>query len=89
MKKISAVVDRISGGKQAVLLAEEEKQEFVVFLNDLQIPLYEGQWVDLYLDESGEIQELHPNEKKTEERKQRVDSLMRQLKNRKRSQYKQ
>lgn len=89
MKKISAVVDRISAGKQAVLLAEEEKQEFVVFLDELPFSLDEGQWVDLYLDERGAIQELHPNEKKTEERKQRIDSLMRQLKKRKGSQYKQ
>lgn len=87
-KQVSAVVDRISEGTQAVILAEEINEEFIVLIEDLDVELREGLWVDLSLNSDGEIRNIKPNETLTAEKNEKVSNVMERLRKRKGSQYK-
>lgn len=87
-KQVSAVVDRISEGTQAVILAEEINEEFIVLIEDVDVELREGLWVDLSLNSDGEIRNIKPNETLTAEKKEKVSNVMDRLRKRKGSQYK-
>lgn len=87
-KQVSAVVDRISEGTQAVILAEEINEEFIVLIEDVDVELREGLWVDLSLNSDGEIRNIKPNETLTAEKNEKVSNVMDRLRKRKGSQYK-
>lgn len=87
-RKINAVVDRISEGKYAVVLAEEVKKEFVLSLADIDVSLREGLWLELTLNEAGEIIGIKVKEELTAEKQAKVSDVMAQLRKRKGSKYK-
>lgn len=87
-KKVNAVVDRISGGKHAVILAEELNKEFIVDTGTIDATLREGLWVDLFIDDAGSVIEVKPNEKLTKEQELKVSNVMERLRKRKGSKYK-
>lgn len=88
VKKVSAVVDRISEGKHAVIIAEEINKEFIIDVGTVNTALREGLWVDLFLDNAGSITEVKPNEETTERKKAKVSNVMDRLRKRKGSKYK-
>lgn len=87
-KKTQAVVDRISEGTKAVLLAEALQKEFIVPIDTVDIDLREGLWVDLTLSDDGHILSIEANEKVTEEKEAKVEDIMARLRKRKGSKYK-
>ena len=87
-KKVNAVVDRISGGKHAVILAEELNKEFIVDTGTIDATLREGLWVDLFIDDAGSVIEVKPNEKLTKEQELKVSNVMERLRKQKGSKYK-
>ncbi len=87
-KQVNGVVDRISEGKHAVILVESLNKEYLIDVNESEVSLWEGLWLDLLLDEKNEIKQLTPNEQLTEKNKQNVDDLMGKLRKRKGSKFK-
>lgn len=88
VKRVSAVVDRISEGKYAVIIAEEINEEFIVDIAMIHVALHEGLWVDLFIDNEGVITEVKPNETLTTQRKAKISDIMNRLRKRKGSKYK-
>lgn len=86
--KINAVVDRISDGTKAILIAEQIKKEFIVDTNLISSPLKEGMWVDLYLDQNNQIKRIIPNEKLTQQKRHEISQIMNRLRKRKGSKFK-
>jgi len=88
LQKVEAVVDRISEQKYAVIIAESIKRQFDVNTHEIDVPLREGLWVDLYVNDQDEIVRIEPNERLTQERKQQIDAKMTRLRKRKGSKFK-
>ncbi|HZW68935.1 MAG TPA: DUF3006 family protein [Pseudogracilibacillus sp.] len=86
--KTNAVVDRISEGKYAVILAEEIKKEFILSLADIDIHLREGLWLTLNLNEDDEIIGIQADETLTAQKQAKVSDVMAKLRQRKGSKYK-
>lgn len=85
--KVNAVVDRISKGK-AVILIESHQKEIVFDVDKADILLQEGDWLDLELDNKDKITSMQINYALTEERKEKVESVMDRLKKKKGSKFK-
>jgi len=89
MKRVvEAVVDRISESTYAVFLAEETEEEFVISIEEIEIPLREGLWVELHVDDEGTVKEIVPNEAKTKEKAETIENIMTRLRKRKGSNFK-
>lgn len=88
VRKVSAVVERISGGKYAVIIAEEINKEFIIDVGTVNTALREGLWVDLFLDNAGNITKVKSNEAMTNKEKEKVSNVMERLRKRKGSKYK-
>jgi len=88
LKKVSGIVDRISEETYAVIIVEEVNKEFIVEIEQGTIPLREGLWVTLHLNDNGEIAKIEPNETATEKQEEKVSDIMKRLRKRKGSQYK-
>lgn len=88
VKKVSAVVDRISEGKHAVLISEQINKEFIIDVKTVSTALREGLWVDLFLDNNGDVTKVKPNEELTERQKAKVSNVMDRLRKRKGSKFK-
>jgi len=87
-KQTSAVVDRISEGKTAVILAEEIGKEFTVDINEADIVLREGLWLTLTIDQRDNIIAMEANEALTKEKAAAIDDVMARLRKRKGSKFK-
>lgn len=87
-KQTTAVVDRISEGKFAVILAEEINKEFIIPIEKATIPLRPGLWLDITLNEKNQIETMQANETLTNEKAQSVSNMMEKLRKRKGSKYK-
>lgn|SRR5699024_2527042 len=87
-KQTSAVVDRISEGKTAVILAEEIRKEFTVDIDQADIPLREGLWLNLTIDQTDNIIAMEANEALTKEKTAAIDNVMARLRKRKGSKFK-
>ncbi|HLS22552.1 MAG TPA: DUF3006 family protein [Pseudogracilibacillus sp.] len=89
MKRVvEAVVDRISESTYAVFLAEKTEEEFVISIDEVEIPLREGLWVELHVDDEGTIKKIVPNEVKTKEKAETIENIMTRLRKRKGSNFK-
>lgn len=88
VKQLSAVVDRISEGKHAVIIAEEINEEFIIDIETINVTLREGLWVDLSIDSEGNISQVLPNEALTKQQAAKVSNVMERLRKRKGSKYK-
>lgn len=86
--KVEAVVDRISEGKHAVILIESHGKEIVVDVREIDLALKAGDWLDLQLDDNDKIIEIAVNQRLTEEKASKIESVMDRLKKRKGSKYK-
>lgn len=87
-KQTTAVVDRISEEKFAVILAEEINKEFIIPIEKATIPLRPGLWLDITLNEKNQIETMQANETLTNEKAQSVSNMMEKLRKRKGSKYK-
>lgn len=85
--KVNAVVDRISKGK-AVILIESHQKEIILDVEKADILLEPGDWLDLVLDSKDKITSMQINYTLTEERKEKVESVMDRLKKKKGSKFK-
>src|SRR5690625_1830586 len=83
-----AVVDSISESTYAVLLEEKTEQEFGIPKDEVEIPLREGLWVELHVDDEGTIKKIVPNEVKTKEKAETIENIMTRLRKRKGSNFK-
>ena len=87
-KQTTAVVDRISEEKFAVILAEEINKEFIIPIEKATIQLRAGLWLDITLNEQNQIETMQANETLTNEKAQSVSNMMEKLRKRKGSKYK-
>lgn len=86
--KIYGVVDRITDGKHAVILAEQIKKEYIINIDTLDVQLREGLLVDLLLDSNYKIKQIIPNEALTRQKQREIGHVMDRLRKRKRSKFK-
>lgn len=82
--KTAAVVDRVSEGTYAVIIAEDINEQFIVNIHDINIQLYEGLWLDLYITDEGDIDRIEINEAATKKQQTKARQLMDQLRKRQR-----
>lgn len=83
-----AVVDRITNGNQAVILAESINKEFILNTNETSVTLREGLWLDITISK-GHITSIKANEALTKEKSQAITNKLNRLKQKKGSKYKQ
>lgn len=77
--KSNAVVDRISEGK-AVILIESHKKEIIVDVNEVDIAIQEGDWLDLELDGDDNIMYIKENYELTEKQTDKIEVIVDRLK---------
>lgn len=87
-KKVSAVVDRITDGTHAVIIAEDINKEFIIHIDRVDVALREGLWVDLVIDNAGNVAHIKPDESLTKQKQAQVSNVMERLRKRKGSKYK-
>lgn len=85
--KVNGVIDRIVDGK-AVILIESHNKEIFFNVEESLLSLKEGYWLNVGLEDNGEISSIKVDYNLTSERADKIQNVMSKLNKRKGSKFK-